>query len=76
MTNKPCKAKDSRIMSLEWISEDQVVYITTRGLELYHIYAKRKTLKFWRNCDVNIEWSLYYVSFSLMKPSEMCFFSL
>ena len=59
-TNQPCKIKEGRITALEWVSDKQVLFITDSGLELYTVNPKKRSLKFSKNSNVNLLWSIYY----------------
>nr|CDJ90800.1 Colon cancer-associated Mic1 domain containing protein [Haemonchus contortus] len=63
--NVPTKSKDM-ILSVDWISNSQIIFVTKQSLELFSLNEEKKSAKLLRTLNVSATWSLFYAKSSLI----------
>ncbi|KAI6236611.1 hypothetical protein M3Y95_00176100 [Aphelenchoides besseyi] len=56
---------DFKILSLQWINDKQIVYITDQGIRLYQLNPSKKSLKLIKSVCFECSWCVYY------SPSQL-----
>ncbi|EJD76612.1 hypothetical protein LOAG_16488 [Loa loa] len=54
------KNRSAHIISLEWILNSQILFITNQGLELYQVKPEKKSVKLLKSYNISLYWYLYY----------------
>jgi hypothetical protein len=57
-----CKLKSAVLLGVEWTRENEMLYITNQGLELYAVAADKRQLKKPVLYNLAINWFVYNVS--------------
>ncbi|KAK5966827.1 Mic1 domain-containing protein [Trichostrongylus colubriformis] len=65
--NLPTKSKDM-ILSVDWITNNQVLFVTKQSLELFSVNEEKKSAKLLRTLNVSACWSLFYVCVDINTP--------
>ncbi|KAJ1370370.1 hypothetical protein KIN20_032079 [Parelaphostrongylus tenuis] len=63
--NIPTKSKDT-ILSVDWIANNQILFVTKQSLELFSLNEDKGTAKLLRNMNVSASWSIYYAKSNLV----------
>ncbi|VDM57756.1 unnamed protein product [Angiostrongylus costaricensis] len=63
--NVPTKSKDM-ILSVDWITNNQILFVTKQSLEIFSLNEEKGTAKLLRNLNVSASWSIYYAKSSLI----------
>ncbi|RCN27993.1 hypothetical protein ANCCAN_26270 [Ancylostoma caninum] len=63
--NVPTKSRDM-ILSVDWISNNQILFVTKQSLELFGLNEDKRTAKVLRTSNVSASWSIYYAKSSLV----------
>ncbi|KAL3985800.1 Colon cancer-associated protein Mic1-like family protein [Acanthocheilonema viteae] len=67
--SQPTKNRSAHIIGLEWILNNQILYITNQGLELYQVNAEKKSVKLLKSYNISLYWYLYYPYSQLLVVS-------
>ncbi len=59
--NQSCKAKNARILGLEWTAVNEVLFLTDHGLELYQVQPERRAVRNLRVQNFSANWFAYCV---------------
>nr|XP_054772150.1 regulator of MON1-CCZ1 complex-like [Lytechinus pictus] len=65
-----CKGKNTKIIGFNWISGNEIVFITDHGLELYQVTAEKKTLRSMKNVSISINWFTFMNESALLLVSS------
>ncbi|KAK6034807.1 hypothetical protein COOONC_27687, partial [Cooperia oncophora] len=63
--NVPTKCKDM-ILSVDWITDNQILFVTKQTLELFSLNEEKMSAKLLRTLNVSASWSLFYAKSSLI----------
>uniref|UniRef100_A0A915PCH9 Mic1 domain-containing protein n=1 Tax=Setaria digitata TaxID=48799 RepID=A0A915PCH9_9BILA len=63
------KNRSAHIIGLEWILNNQILYITNQGLELYQVNPEKKSAKLLKSYNISLYWYLYYPNSQLLIVS-------
>uniref|UniRef100_A0A0K0DJ71 Mic1 domain-containing protein n=1 Tax=Angiostrongylus cantonensis TaxID=6313 RepID=A0A0K0DJ71_ANGCA len=63
--NVPTKSKDT-ILSVDWITNNQILFVTKQSLEIFSLNEEKGTAKLLRNLNVSASWSIFYAKSSLI----------
>ncbi|CAJ0604309.1 unnamed protein product [Cylicocyclus nassatus] len=63
--NVATKSRDM-ILSVDWISNNQILFVTKQSLELFGLNEEKRTAKVLRTSNVSASWSIYYAKSSLV----------
>ncbi|GMT12449.1 hypothetical protein PFISCL1PPCAC_3746, partial [Pristionchus fissidentatus] len=61
-----CKMKTAKIKSVEWVTSNQFLLITTQGLELYQIDERKHSIKLLKTLNSVQDWSIYHSASCLL----------
>lgn len=64
--SRSCKNTNSNVLGFIWIGEDEILYVTNQGLELYQVDVSNKSVKFVKHLSLCIVWFLYYSKSNLV----------
>ncbi|VDD86122.1 unnamed protein product [Enterobius vermicularis] len=64
------KLRTARVVGLEWISNNQILFVTNQGLELYLINPTKKNAKLLKTCNISLYWTVYYAKSQLLIVSS------
>ncbi|XP_041484541.1 regulator of MON1-CCZ1 complex-like isoform X1 [Lytechinus variegatus] len=65
-----CKGKNTKIIGFNWVSGNEIVFITDHGLELYQVTAEKKTLRSMKNVSISINWFTFMNESALLLVSS------
>ncbi|KAM3716867.1 Regulator of MON1-CCZ1 complex [Dirofilaria immitis] len=68
--SQSAKNHSAHIIGLEWIMNNQILYITNQGLELYQINPEKKSVKLLKSYNISLYWYLYYPYSQLLIVSS------
>ncbi|PAV92025.1 hypothetical protein WR25_22692 isoform A [Diploscapter pachys] len=62
-----CSSKSKEeIITVEWVSNSQIVLVTKQVVELHQVIEEKKTTKLVRTTNVDAVWAIYYHSLSIL----------
>ncbi|XP_071965710.1 regulator of MON1-CCZ1 complex-like [Antedon mediterranea] len=68
--SQSCKGKNTRIIGYNWTNENEIVFITDHGIELYQVYPEKKSLKSLKSFSLSVNWFVYLAESSLLLLSS------
>ncbi|KJH48637.1 putative colon cancer-associated protein Mic1 [Dictyocaulus viviparus] len=63
--NVPTKSKDL-ILSVDWVTNNQILFVTKQSLELFSLNEGKGTAKLLRSLNISASWSIYYAKSNLV----------
>ncbi|VDK21883.1 unnamed protein product [Anisakis simplex] len=54
------KMRSARIVGLEWLTNNQLLFVTNQGLELYQVNVEKKNTKLLKTYNISLYWFIYY----------------
>lgn len=67
--DQPCKNKASTILGFYWNSPNEIVYLTTHGIEIYSVLHEKRAVKSTRNTNQLMAWFVFCPISSILVVS-------
>jgi hypothetical protein len=58
-----CRSRTATLLGIEWTSENEILYLTNQGLELYTVVFAKRLLKKPFIYNLSMNWFVYAVSY-------------
>eukprot|EP00050_Salpingoeca_kvevrii_P008248 m.301738 g.301738 ORF g.301738 m.301738 type:complete len:655 (-) comp14900_c0_seq1:60-2024(-) len=69
--SQTCKKRDTQLLGFHWVFENEIVFITSSGLELYSVNVARHSLKHVKSYNVPCNWFVYSHTDNLLLLSSI-----
>ncbi|KHN81727.1 Uncharacterized protein C18orf8 -like protein [Toxocara canis] len=63
------KMRSARIVGLEWVANNQILFVTNQGLELYQVNFEKRNTKLLKTYNISLYWFIYYPKSQLLIVS-------
>lgn len=63
IVRQSCRNTEATILGVQWVSDRQLCFVMDQGLELYSINSKKRSIKFLKSVNINVNWFASYVNF-------------
>jgi hypothetical protein len=68
--SQQCKGKVTQIIGFQWTGSNEIVFITTQGIELYQVFPERQMLKCLKTYSVIVKWFVFSCEMNVLLLSS------
>ncbi|XP_059481011.1 regulator of MON1-CCZ1 complex isoform X2 [Neocloeon triangulifer] len=67
--SQSCKGKSNTIIGFIWTSQNEIVFVTDNGIELFQVVPERRSLKALKNLTISVNWFVHCPQSKLLMLS-------
>ncbi|XP_065184010.1 regulator of MON1-CCZ1 complex-like [Sycon ciliatum] len=57
--SQQCKGKTTEVRSFHWTNINEIIFVTTQGVEFYQVFPEKRSLKLLRSFSVSVNWFVF-----------------